>query len=156
VKHSAGQGEIVRQTPDIGAGVDIIDIRDVIARVEELREARDAYENDKETQGLPDGAAPEWAIVNTDDAAELASLETLLGDCEGNGGDEKWEGSWYPLTLIHEDYFETYARELAEDIGAINKDAPWPARHIDWAAASEELKEDYTIIEYDGQTYYAR
>ncbi len=62
------------------------------------------------------------------------------------------------LTLVHERYFEDYARQLAEDTGAIDDDAHWPATHIDWPAAADELKMDYTEldVEVDGVTdsYY--
>lgn len=132
---------------------DVIDVRDVIARVEELREERDTFE-----LGHPDGctveAPGEWAGLNPDDAAELAALEAILDDLEGNGGDELWEGSWYPVTLIRDRYFEDYAQELAEDIGAVNASAAWPNNCIDWERAARELQMDYTSTEIDGVTYW--
>lgn len=65
--------------------------------------------------------------------------------------------SWtYGVTLIRDSYFEDYAQQMAEDIGAINRDATWPLNHIDWEAAAEALKGDYTSAEFDGVTYWAR
>ena len=58
--------------------------------------------------------------------------------------------------FIDEDYFEDYARELAEDVGAINSDFEWPCTHIDWSAAADELRSDYTEVEYDGNNYIVR
>lgn len=58
--------------------------------------------------------------------------------------------------LIRETYFQEYAQQLAEDIGAIDREAAWPACHIDWEAAAESLQMDYTGAEFDGVTYYAR
>ena len=58
--------------------------------------------------------------------------------------------------LIPEDEFEDYTRQFAEDIGAIDSDARWPATCIDWEQAARELQMDYTGFMLDGQTYYAR
>jgi len=72
------------------------------------------------------------------------------------GGDEQWEGAWYPVTLIRDSYFENYAQELADGIGAINSDARWPNNCIDWARAARELQADYTSVDFDGETYWCR
>lgn len=56
--------------------------------------------------------------------------------------------------LIPEDEFENYAEELAEDIGLIQRDANWPYTHIDWGAAADELKQDYSTVSVEGITYY--
>ena len=108
---------------------DVIDSRDIIARIEEL-EGQD--ERDEE------------------ETAELASLKALAGEAEGC---PDWT---YGETLIRDSYFEDYARELAEDIGAIPKDAGWPAYCIDWERAASELQMDYTSVEFDGVTYWIR
>lgn len=60
------------------------------------------------------------------------------------------------LTLIRESDFIEYAKELAEDIGAIKENAEWPTCHIDWDAASDALQMDYSTAEFDGVTYYYR
>lgn len=131
---------------DINQINDTIDLRDVMARVEELREARDESGE----------SVDHWAIENADDAEELQKLEALLAECKGNGGDEQWEGDWYPVTLIRDGYFEDYAQELAEDLGAVNADASWPNNCIDWERAAHELQQDYTTIEFEGETYWTR
>ncbi|RJQ46850.1 MAG: hypothetical protein C4534_02050 [Gaiellales bacterium] len=58
--------------------------------------------------------------------------------------------------MINANYFAEYARELAEDIGAISGDLQWPLDHIDWDAAAEQLKSDYTELEIEGSTYLFR
>lgn len=140
---------------DISNTDDMIDVRDVIARVEELREERDGF-----VIGHPNGVeepAPEqWAEENQDEAEELATLEGLLGDLKGYGGDEQWEGDWYPVGLVRESHFQDYAQELAEEIGAIDADAKWPNNCIDWDKATSELKWDYSSVEFDGVTYWYR
>jgi antirestriction protein len=122
-------------TTEISKFDDLIDIRDVIARVEELRDI-----------DQPD----------VDELRELASLNDFLEECKGNGGDEQWEGDWYPVTCIRDSYFENYAQELAEDIGSIKSDAQWPYTCIDWEKAARELQMDYTSVEFDGITYWVR
>lgn len=59
-------------------------------------------------------------------------------------------------TLILESEFEDYARELADDIGAVDKNAGWPTRCIDWEQAAAELAQDYTTVTYQGNDYYNR
>jgi hypothetical protein len=118
---------------------DLIDIRDVIARVEEIEEF-------KESEGL----------INEEAAEELIALQALLEECKGNGGDEQWRGDWYPISLIRDSYFKDYAQELAEEIGAINANASWPNNCIDWDQAARELQIDYTSIDFDGVTYWVR
>jgi hypothetical protein len=216
-------------TNDITKYDDIIDLRDVIARVEELREQRvprylagwnmpgympdsppeqfddaddarayltaamrDEAEQDDERVDNPDQAYAQaltdaadaldslatdqhcaeygqtvgryhylltfegMAGLDDDEQAELAELEALLDDCRGYGGDEQWEGDWYPVTLIRESHFTDYAQELAEDIGAVTPDASWPNNCIDWEKAARELLYDYTAVDFDGVCYYTR
>lgn len=126
---------------------DIIDVRDIIARVEHLEALRTPGPVDLGD----DNETDQDALF-----AELSGFEKLLGDLVGNGGDEQWHGDWYPLTLIRDSYFKDYAQELAEDIGAINADATWPNNCIDWEQAARELRVDYTAIEFDGVTYWTR
>lgn len=131
-------------TKEITNSDDVIDVRDVIARVEELEGEVESEHDDDELDEVLDAKA------------ELATLAALLEDLSGNSGDEEWRGAWYPVTLIRESHFREYAEELAEDIGAINSDAAWPNNHIDWDAAADELKVDYTTVELDGVTYWYR
>lgn len=118
---------------------DIIDSRDIIARVEEIEEF-------KESEGL----------ISNDDQEELMLLSNFLEELKGNGGDEQWRGDWYPVTLVRDSYFKEYAQELAEDIGAIPADNAWPCTCIDWDQAARELRMDYTSAEFDGVTYWFR
>lgn len=57
-------------------------------------------------------------------------------------------------TLIREDLFPKYALELAQETG-VDLDS-WPATCIDWDLAAEELKSDYTCIEFAGESYMVR
>jgi hypothetical protein len=134
---------------DITNAADVIDVRDIIARVEEL-EAEGAALDEPETQA-------EHAAWDASEAGEeLGLLSALLEELKGNGGDEQWRGDWYPITLVRDSYFERYAQELADDIGAIDSNASWPNNCIDWERAARELQMDYTSAEYDGVTYLYR
>lgn len=88
--------------------------------------------------------------------SELDDLTDLLDELRGSGGDHQWEGDWFPVTLIRDSYFQDYAQEMAEDIGAISGDASWPKNHIDWESAAQELQIDYSSVEFDGTTYWYR
>jgi len=127
---------------------DIIDIRDVIARVEHLRQLH--------TPGPVDLGEDDGAIDQDDLFAELADLEALLDDLSGNGGDEQWNGDWYPVTLIRDSHFRDYAQQFAEDVGAIDDNARWPCTCIDWDQAARELQMDYSATEFNGTTYWYR
>lgn len=122
---------------------DIIDVRDIIAEYENLTASIEYCEQ-------------EQSGVDPDEVTERDLLKSALDDLKGYGGDHQWQGDWYPVTLIRESYFETYARELAEDIGAVSKDAEWPAYCIDWERAANDLLIDYSEVEIDGTTYYYR
>lgn len=141
------------------AGSDIIDVRDIIARVEELREeltsVKDEVSEECEEMGLN-----EWCLSvdkNTHPFGsaieELQTLEDFLGELRGYGGDEQWEGNWYPVTLIHENYFETSMDEMVADCYELPKDIPsFMTLTIDYDA----LKQDYSEVEFEGDTYYYR
>lgn len=129
---------------EITNSIDIIDSRDVIERIEELegmdeRDEEEEYEL-KALRALADEASGSRAV--------LPGLRPVL---------RRYATDWnYGQALIRDSYFEEYARELAGDIGAIEDDAGWPNRHIDWEAAADELKQDYTSVDFDGVTYWIR
>ena len=130
------------QTTTLDLSADIIDIRDIIARVEELEQER---------EGL-DIANPEQ---DAELAAEHCQLANILAELVGYGGDEEWRGDWYPVTLICDSHFTDYARELLEDCGTVPADLPsWV--EIDWEATARNVRVDYTPVEIDGCTYWYR
>lgn len=118
-------------TEPVDLTADIIDSRDIIARIDYLA----TYEE----EGLDEYERTELATLR-----EVAAEGESLAD---------WQ---YGEALIRDSYFEDYARELAEDIGAIDPNASWPLSYIDWERAADALLMDYTSIEIDGTTYYGR
>jgi hypothetical protein len=135
---------------DVDNSQDVIDSRDVIARIEELQAERDAC-----VLGAPDGTEtpdPEgWAGNFPEEAAELAALESLAEEAEGYAAD--WQ---HGEALIRDSYFTEYAEQLAEDCGMIKEGATWPNNCIDWERAARELQMDYTSVDFDGVTYWTR
>lgn len=119
---------------------DVIDVRDLIERYEELEAVRDDEDTEYDDR------------VEAGD--EMQPISDVLEDLAGGGGDAQWRGDWYPVTLIRDSYFVEYASQLAEDIGAINSDLSWPANCIDWKQAARELQMDYSSVDIQGRTYW--
>lgn len=130
---------------------EFIDVRDLIARVEELRSEGQDIADEREDAGL-EGADEAW---ESKEGVELKEIEAVLESLKGYGGDEKWEGDWYPVTLIRDDYFVDYARELVSDIGDMPRDIP-SYIVIDWEATAKNIQMDYSSVEVDGVTYWYR
>lgn len=123
---------------EIDQYADIIDSRDILERIAWLeKEIAETFEPDEQSPDL---------------GGELLLLRELRDAVNQETSQDCADG----LTLIRASYFETYAQELAEDIGAIGRDLQWPLMHIDWEAAADQLKMDYTQIEFCGVTYWVR
>lgn len=166
---------------DVSNGADILDSRDIIARIRELEDARDsaaegARELETEIADLEardertigdaddeqckrdalwtdeDGAVyQESSDWTEEDANELRALLSLQEQAEGYSD---WN---HGAALIRDSYFEDYARECAEDMhGRALRDASWPFDCIDWSRAADELQTDYTSVDFDGVTYWIR
>jgi hypothetical protein len=122
---------------------DVIDSRDVIARIEEVRDLLDlgsvTFTNDE----------------RRDAALELAALEKLAEEASGS---PDWN---YGETLIRESYFTDYIEQLIGDCYEMPRElssGEWPWRHVtvDYEAAAEEAKADYIECDFDGETYLIR
>jgi 3-methyladenine DNA glycosylase/8-oxoguanine DNA glycosylase len=155
---------------DVNNREDYIDSRDVIARIEELegereeltgacdearrefdeRDTDDSEAGDKLREAI-DRACDALADWESDYADELRKLKSLQDQAEGYS--EDWH---HGATLIRDSYFEDYARQYADDMGAINAQASWPNNCIDWKRAASELQMDYTSVDFDGVAYWVR
>lgn len=125
---------------------DVLDVRDLAQLAEECEgiiEAGDFTEDEVEEAH-----------------ATLRAFTGMLNDLGIYGAssvsDALYDVANSEVTLIAADYFVQYAEELAEDIGAIDRDASWPLNRIDWDAAANDLKADYSEADLDGYTYYIR
>jgi len=159
-------------TDSIDNTQDIIDSRDVIARIEELEGELEAlqeavteaeeelaeYEDDMKwseehkaaKEALKDAKRELEEWKESEEAEELEKLKALAGEGEGS---PDWN---YGETLIRDSYFTEYAEQLAQDTCDMGKAEDWPFRYIDWEAAAEELKQDYFSIDFDGVDYWIR
>jgi hypothetical protein len=153
---------------DISNSANIINLSDVTDRVDELREERADHDASHYVARNEDGTlsapyldedeqpnADTWEGENTDEAEELARLETLLESIENGGSrDHEWNGGHYPATLIAENHFAQYAQETAEECGDISRHASYIV--VDWEKTAEGLKQDYKQVDYDGETFWYR
>ncbi len=119
------------------------DSRDVIAWRDYLADQIALHEDPDE-----DCDEPEMELVEAAD--ELGHVEEFIEDAEGS---PDWE---YGETIIPEDDFVDYAKELAEDIGSYDPNVGWPGAFIDWEAAATSLKMDYIEATYRGRTFLIR
>ena len=109
---------------------DVIDGRDIIERLNELKDM--------------------IGEERCDTKEERLALEALAEEADNSPDFPHGEA------LIRDSYFTKYAQELAEDIGAIDRDADWPLSHIDWEGAANALKVDYISVDFDGVEYWIR
>lgn len=167
---------------NISNNADILDSRDIISRIEELEAIFSDAEISEENGATPQldengdikvdestcgecGKSWNDALISGSTPApsgrcpyehiheEIEELSNLLALQEEASGSSDWT---YGETLIRDSYFQEYAQELAEDIGAINKQATWPNNCIDWERAADELKQDYFSVDFDGVDYWIR
>lgn len=132
-------------------GRDILDSREINDRIDALRSSW-AESTGDDPDDYASLSEDDWTVgLGSDDARELVALLEFRAEMAGYLPD--WE---YGATLIRDDYFVTYAQELAEDIGAISSDTSWPNGYIDWERAARDLRMDYTCAELDGVTYWGR
>ena len=145
-----------------------LDTRDLQKLQEELQEEKDALETNveeaeenyadllnAETCDIEDGAQEaakqslevartalvEWVEENQEELDELNNLENAVGS--------EWA---YGETLIPAQEFVEYCQELCEDIGGKVPDYIV----VDWEATAENLKADYSEVDYQGTTYLFR
>lgn len=142
-------------------GDNIIDSRDIESRISELRDElagtpfADSVYSAEDLKRIFEETPAEW--FHCIDNLDADSVEELIALVDFKEEAESATREWLDgATFIHDSHFKDYARNLADDIGAINGDAGWPTNCIDWDAAVRELKADYTTIEVDSEVYYVR
>lgn len=111
---------------------DLIDSRNVESRFHELSYASD---ND---------------FIDEDEKAELKSLAELI--LAGTDLDD-WD---HGVTLVHSTYFVEYVRDFKQDVDHEVFDAmpDWVKANLDWEGIAEDMRSDFTIIEWEGETFY--
>lgn len=133
-----------------------MDTRDLIERREELKEQvltnfQDTFPH-YEVETYEDIAFAEeeiqsWVEGFEDELKEIEEIDNL----ENEIGSEFIFG----VSLIEEEGFEDYCEELLEDCGYISSDFPtWI--EIDWTKTANNMKVDYCVTTFQGETYLYR
>ena len=120
---------------------DVIDSREIIDRIEDL-----------------EGRIEDLEYIEEPSSEEAQELAILLKVQEQADDCSDWK---YGEALIRESYFTDYIKELIDDCYELPKEfnsGAWPWRHmtLDYEAAADEAKDDYTWIDFDGVTYLIR
>lgn len=146
----------------------IIDARDLYKKLEEMRDEKENLENtisdledeliDLEDRDEKDLAEidfkkeeleevkielAEWIDENQEEFDELETLENEISEFM-NGE-----------TLIPEDEWEEYVEEFLKDCGDLPDNIPWYIV-IDWSQTAKIFAQGYSLIDYQGTTYYYR
>ena len=145
----------------------VLDTRDLIEKRDELRtqifeDFKNRFESEIEDIDDFEDFESRETFEDSDLVEELDITEFLeLWDdefdeiAEINEIEEECSEFQYGETLISEDYWEDYCRDLVEDCGYISKDFPsWI--EIDWEATASNISADYTTVNYQDETYYIR
>ena len=130
---------------------DVIDSRDVIARIDELTAERDALqaEIDEAKRGAKKAASLALADWSDENAEELGALVDLADEAD-------WSEDWQDgATLIRKTYFTDYCRDLVSDICDLPKDIP-DYLVIDWEATADNIRTDYRTVSFAGVEYLIR
>ncbi len=88
-------------------------------------------------------ALEDWEDMANSEYADLLAMDNIIGEFSGSQG-------------VHEHDFEEYAQEVHEDLHGRDSGQEWPYTCIDWKQAARDLMQDYTPVEYEGDTYYVR
>ena len=117
---------------------DVFDSRDIIDRMDEIQEAlNEDYPSD-----------PDLADERDEAIQELDALKAIQ-----DTGIEDFE---HGVTFVRDSYFQEYAQELAEEIGAIPENGAWPTYCIDWEWAARELRMDYYAVTVGSTDFWVR
>jgi len=131
---------------------DVMDSRDIIERIEELR---DTIESDSGKDCGDFGGDHGWLEyaltcddVDREEVEELKSLKCVAEQAADYAPD--WD---YGSTLIRESYFEEYMDDMIADCYEMPKDMPaFMTITLDYVA----LRMDYTAVDFDGVIYLIR
>jgi hypothetical protein len=134
------------RTPEpIDSSEDVIDSRDIIERIDHLQSLA-GYE--MVAEDCPD--YEDFPDLDPDEVDELMALLRLQDEADEYVSDWK-----HGEVLIRHTYFTEYTEELCKELGYIADDFPWWIE-IDWEETAENVKQDYTELDFDGVAYYGR
>jgi len=96
----------------------------------------------------------EWIVDWETELEEIAEINQVEDEVESYGGD----GFEFGTTLIKEYDFEEYCEELVRDYGYLSRDTITALieNNIDWSGIADDMRQDYSELEYQGTTYLFR
>jgi len=113
------------------------ELYDLEVAVEEAKEAVDDAEGDPTNYEL-EALDEANDALNAFDHEGLKELDDLLSEVDKDS------------TLVDEDGFEDYVRDMLSDQGI---DIPaWV--EVDWEATCKNVSSDYTMVEFNGESWY--
>lgn len=89
-----------------------------------------------------------WA----DEYNSIREITDLRNDIDGYAGDNFEDG----IQLILEEDFKEYCEELVNDCYDLNSLPDFVKYNIDWEGVANELRGDYSEVEFRGDTYLYR
>lgn len=131
-------------------GNDIIDVRDLVLRAEDLQEELNDYEDSENQHEASNPENINWKELRKEAEEELAELEELLDEIKGYGNN-CIRGVSYPDQLVRSDYWPKFVKLWAADNNVLDEDKSWPYNCIDWDEAAEEL--EYSTASFGDEEY---
>jgi hypothetical protein len=116
---------------EVNENQDILDSRDIQERIDEL----ELYISDD--------------VFDEMEKDELESLQTFKDEVDST----EWDSG---ITFIRDSYFVEFAQQEAEDLGLVQDNISWPYTCINWDDAADELRNDYSSIDFNGVGYWYR
>lgn len=137
----------------------MIDSRDLLEKREDLKATILADHNEEFPRNEKDDFddinfdndyVESWAEDWEDDLERIEEINNL----EREVGSSEFE---FGVTLIEEGDFVDYCKELVTDLGVLPIELPFYIEsNIDWEGVADDLKVDYSELEYEGNTYLFR
>lgn len=89
----------------------------------------------------------EWTEDNSNDFDHVEEIDYI---------EDTVSAFRYGTTLIEEDEFEDYCRDLVEDCYDLRDVPEFIKNNIDWDGVASDLSVDYSEVNYQGESYLVR
>lgn len=94
-----------------------------------------------------------WKEDWQEEINEITCIDELEEEVNSYSEDNFEDG----VTLIGEYDFQEYCEEFVRDCGYLSRDTPpLIENNIDWAGIADDMRQDYSEVEYQGRTYLFR
>lgn len=134
---------------------DLTDYRDSLESdlVDYYNEYMEDVENFEDVEDI--GGYEDWDEGFADTYAdEIEHYENVEYFCEELSSIPDFN---YGETVIKENYFSDYCKDFVQECGYIPNDLPsWIEDNINWEGVAEDLRQDYSEADFEGETFYFR